>query len=151
MSVTRRPATNAGLLSMALLAARSLAAEAKQPPTVTARPGGFGATASVSVNSGNDSGNMNVSYQENQAIITDAGDVALNQGNASGGGSVQQGAVIESLPATDGNDNAICCPANVSRPASCDRLRICNADNCSGWYVPEACIQWLFCTPQQGS
>lgn len=128
---TRRGILSTMTAGAALLAVKEIASAKDNKPG-----GGFGATASVSVNSGNNSGNMNLTYQENQAVITSAGDIALQQGNAAGGGTVQQGQV-ETLPPTGGDGSAAqgVCPPMIS-------LNVATSDSTaatSDWYVPLKC------------
>lgn len=134
---TRRGILSTMTAGAALLAVKELASAKDNKPN-----GGFGATASVSVNSGNNSGNQ--TFQENQAILTmDAnGNVQVQQGNASGG-SVQQGAVASSSPAIQPvSGSSADCGCGNDIPAECAVLGISVGNSTPAYYVPFNCIRY---------
>ena len=134
MSMTRRTAAKASLFSLMATAFGAATGMAKDN-----RPGGFGATASVSVNSGNNSGNQ--TFQENQAILTmdSGGNVQVQQGAASGG-TVRQGAVA-SLPSADGTTTPDCgCGNDI--PSECAVLGISIGNSEQVYYVPFRCVRY---------
>jgi hypothetical protein len=130
--IGRRGLLSGFMASAAALALRE-ATEAKDP-----KSGGFGATASVSVNSGNNSGNQTANYQENQAILTvdSAGNLQVQQGNAVDG-SVQQGQAVSTLPST--GDGQCGCDGPV--PPGCGELGVI-VDGVTIRYIPVRCLSY---------